>query len=82
MTKAAENSVKKDVFSTIECSCGKKIMLLPDLKAMGDAIEKHAVEHKDEIADQEKAESEADHIRDLLTMQVLMKAAESIKIRI
>ena len=30
----------------IQCTCGFKLLLLPDAEVMGQAIEKHTLEHK------------------------------------
>ena len=35
---------------TINCECGHKILLLPDLKAMVQAIEEHVLDHKNKFA--------------------------------
>ena len=81
MSKVDNNRItsNKDKLSLIKCECGAEILLIPDLKAMGIAIEEHAEQHKSKIADAEKAEAEADRIRNLLIMQVLLKAAKSKK---
>jgi hypothetical protein len=49
---------------TIRCGCGfELLLLLPDVKVIGQAIEKHAVEHKKEHGlTQEQAESLKDHL--------------------
>lgn len=57
----------------IKCECGCKILLVPDLQAMSQAIEKHVLEHKNKGAN----DAEADIIEDALISQILNKAAES-----
>ncbi len=39
----------------IKCECGYEILLIPDLVAMGNAIEKHVLEHKANFALTHKA---------------------------
>jgi len=63
--------------ATIQCECGKQILLIPDVKAMAQAIRNHASEHKDVQKDRQKAKSEANRIEDLLTTQVLEKISKS-----
>jgi hypothetical protein len=43
---------------------------------MGQCIEAHVALHRQKIADQKKAQAEADRIRDFLVSQVLKKASE------
>lgn len=49
-TKKTTNHPLKRNLPTIHCECGHKILLLPDVKAMGQAIEEHALEHKRKYA--------------------------------
>jgi hypothetical protein len=63
--------------ATIKCFCGAEILMLPDLKLMASAIEKHVSWHKEKIKDKAQAELEAKRIRDFLNMQVLKKASET-----
>ncbi|XES78232.1 MAG: hypothetical protein ACBZ72_04995 [Candidatus Bathyarchaeia archaeon] len=60
----------------IKCECGQKILLVPDPKIMGQCIDAHVAFHRQKIADQKKAQVEADRIRDFLVSQVLKKASE------
>jgi hypothetical protein len=53
--------------STIKCTCGHEILLLPDAKEMGQVIEKHALEHKKKYA---LTEEETDTLIDTLISQV------------
>jgi hypothetical protein len=59
------------------CECGYEILLLPDLKAMDQAIQNHLLEHKNRGA----KDANAERIEDALISQIFEKAAES-KIRI
>jgi hypothetical protein len=62
----------------IECTCGAKILLVPNVKQMGKAIESHVEEHvkKMKCATKKEREVEAEHVRDHLTAKVLKKAGE------
>ncbi len=60
---------------TIKCECGQEILLVPDVKVMGKAIEAHAEWHKNREKDPAKAEEKANRVRDDLTAKVLQKAA-------
>jgi len=57
----------------IKCECSYKILLVPDLQAMNQAIEKHVLEHKNNGTN----DAEAIRIEDVLISQVFDKAAES-----
>ena len=49
MRKMAEtkNSLqKKSKMPIVKCSCGTKILIVPDLKEMDQAVKNHVVEHK------------------------------------
>ena len=61
----------------IKCSCGKKIMLVPDAKLMGEAIEVHIATHIQEIEDSKEAEAEAERIHDGLIIQIFNKTSKS-----
>ena len=61
----------------IKCpSCGKEIMLVPNVKLMSEAIEAHVETHKVQVKGRRAAEEEAERIRDDLIKQVLEKAAK------
>lgn len=61
----------------IKCECGAEILLLPDVKAMGQAIEIHvAAVHVDKSKDSAGAAAEAARVRELLIIQVLTKSSE------
>jgi hypothetical protein len=59
---------------TIQCECGARISLIPQLDVMGKAIEAHAEVHMKKEPDPVKAEAEAKRIQDELIKQVLEKA--------
>ncbi len=61
----------------IKCYCGAKIMLVPNVKAMSEAIEAHVASHKQNVKDPKEAEAEADRIRDDLIIQVLDNASKA-----
>jgi hypothetical protein len=61
----------------INCECGAKIPLLPDVKAMGEAIEVHIALHLEGARGQPCTTLEADRLRDALIIQVLKVAGES-----
>jgi hypothetical protein len=47
----------------IRCSCGFELLLLPDVQVMGQAIERHALEHKKNYGlTQEQTESLKDDL--------------------
>ena len=71
-----EYSSLKEKLPFIKCQCGKKILLLPDSKAMDKAIENHVAEHMRKQPDPAKAEAEAKRISELLIKQALKKASE------
>ncbi len=58
----------------IRCSCGKEILLVPDVELMGEAIEAHVKEHKQKVQGRKNAEAEAERTRDALIAKVLRKA--------
>jgi hypothetical protein len=61
----------------IECFCGAKILLVPNVKLMSEAIETHVQEHiKNLKAPKKDVEAEAERIRDDLIAKVLSKACE------
>ena len=60
----------------IECSCGAKILLVPNVKKMGAAIEAHIIEHIKKMRNSEEAEAEAERIRGDLIVKVLDLASE------
>ena len=61
----------------IKCECGYEILLLPDLKAMEQAVENHLLEHKNRGT----KDGNAKRVECTLISKIFEKAAES-KIRI
>ena len=61
----------------VECFCGEKILLVPNVKQMSRAIEAHAQRHIKKLRlPKKEAELEAERVRDDLTAKVLQKACE------
>ena len=60
-------------FRVITCDCGFEILVLPDLKAMSQAIEEHVLCHKNKGA---KAD-EVNRIEEDLIAQLFKKITES-----
>jgi len=58
---------------SLKCECGCEILLVPDLQAMGQAIEKHALEHKKKFG---LTEGETNIIIDALNAQAFKLALE------
>ena len=54
----------------IKCSCGYKILLLPSVKAMSQAIEAHVATHASKIKNPSEVEMESDRVRSHLIEQV------------
>lgn len=61
----------------IRCSCGAEILLVPNVKKMGETIENHADSHKQKVKDPEEAEAEAERVRNDLIVKILEKACNS-----
>ena len=61
----------------VTCECGEEILMLPDLKAMGNAIEKHVDLHRKNLRVPACTRKEAERLLDALIAQVLNIAAES-----
>jgi hypothetical protein len=72
------NKKKKEAASlpVIKCTCGKEILLVPNVKVMNEAIETHVLEHIKDIKSPKEAEVEAERVRDDLIIKVLEKASE------
>jgi hypothetical protein len=60
---------------TVKCECGKEILLVPDLKAMANALEAHVLEHCKKEKDPTKAACESDRLWNLLLARVFEKVA-------
>ncbi|MFB3889542.1 MAG: hypothetical protein ACE14S_08625 [Candidatus Bathyarchaeia archaeon] len=59
----------------IKCVCGTEILVLPDLKEMSKAIDRHALEHL-ETERRAKRDEAVDDVWRLLIKQLLKKADE------
>ena len=56
---------------TIRCECGQKILVIPDVKEMGHAIESHAEKHREKERIPDKGNSTFERIQDSLIEQLL-----------
>ena len=63
--------------NSIKCECGEEIFLLPDAKAMGNAIKVHINLHIQKLKVSSCVDAEAERLRDMLIAQVLDRAGES-----
>jgi hypothetical protein len=65
-------SYHKKGMPAVRCSCGFKILVIPDLKAMNQAIKNHVTEHK-KAGD---GSGRIDLLQEFLTEQVLIVAGK------
>ncbi len=63
--------------TTIRCSCGFEILLVPDVKVMSEAIEAHAEKHQKKAKDVKASKADAELITDHLIAQVFKKASKA-----
>ena len=76
--KSKKTAINNCMLPCINCSiCGTKIVLVPDPKFMGNAIEDHVEEHMRKVKDPTEAEAEAEHIYVDLISQVFDKASKT-----
>jgi len=78
-THIRHGKVNVDVDATlpvIECFCGAKILMIPNVKEMSKAIEAHAEEHAKKCKTAKEKEVEAEKVQDHLIMELLSKASE------
>jgi len=68
--KSKSDEIKRSL-PTIRCVCGRKILVVPDLKAMNKAINDHVAEHK-----KARGGSALDSLEEFLTEQVLIVASK------
>ena len=61
----------------IRCECGDELLLLPDLKEMGKAIEDHVDMHLKSLKAPSCTPAEAERLKDMLIAQALTKAGQS-----
>jgi hypothetical protein len=71
-----KKSQKAGLF-VVRCDCGAEILMLPDAKLMGKAIESHVDLHRWKMKKPDEVEIE--RLRDCLIAQVLEKANQSSK---
>jgi len=74
---STKNYFRKEGGIFIECECGFRILLVPDLEMMAKAIEAHAAQHGEKEKDLAKAVSEEQLIENDLVVQTLKAAAAS-----
>lgn len=65
----SKSVVRKNRMPIVRCVCGFEILVVPDLKAMNVAINKHVAEHK-KVCDDSK------NLTEFLTEQVLIVAGK------
>jgi hypothetical protein len=68
---------KSKAMVIVRCSCGTKILLVPDVKEMGKAIDDHVELHLQNLKAPRCSAAEAENLRDMLIAQVLTKASQS-----
>jgi hypothetical protein len=68
---------KSKLLDKVTCGCGEEILLLPDLKAMGNAIELHVTLHLQKLKTPLCNAAEAEHLKDALITQILRIASQS-----
>jgi hypothetical protein len=61
----------------VRCECGAEILMVPDVKLMGEAIETHVELHMRKLKNPVRADVEAERIRDFLIGQVLDKGGDA-----
>ena len=77
MNAAKSKKQAKNGLPLVRCECGTEILMVPDVKLMGEAIETHVGLHTRKLKNPVEAEVEAERIRDFLIGQVLDKAGDS-----
>jgi hypothetical protein len=60
----------------ITCLCGEQILVIPDLKAMSEAIERHVAEHEKKDDSHEDKEAKSAMFRHFLIEQILLVASQ------
>jgi hypothetical protein len=58
----------------IKCTCGSEILLVPDIKAMAEALENHVAQHQRKYG---LSAEEADGIREHLIVQIFELASKA-----
>lgn len=62
---------KSKAMVMVRCSCGDEILLLPNVKAMGKAIDDHVELHLQNLKAPSCTAAEAERLKDMLIAQVL-----------
>ena len=62
----------------INCTCGTKILLLPDLKAMNQAVENHIGKHNKLLQQRGEKKAPNNLIKEILVKGILKKASEKV----
>ena len=60
----------------IKCTCGYELLWLPDTQVMGQAIEKHVLEHKNKYGLTQK---QTESLEDYLIAQAFKLASKELK---
>ncbi len=77
--KKTVTSESNNTFMLLKCECGAKILILPDAKEMGLAIDAHAMAHGLLEEDLEQAKAKTEYIRDQLIKQLFEKISHQPK---
>lgn len=67
---------KSKAMVKIRCSCGHEILLLPNVKAMGKAIDDHVELHLQNLKAPRCTTKEAERLKDILIAQALFLASQ------
>jgi hypothetical protein len=70
MNTSKSKKQAKNGLPVVKCECGAEILLVPNVKVMGEAIETHVELHRRKLKNPVDAEVEAERIRDFLIGQV------------
>ena len=81
MQKEKSISKRQKFLSRVRCECGMEIQLVPDLKAMANAIEAHVLEHCKKEKDPVKAAFESDRLWNFLIALTFEQAFKEEKAR-
>jgi hypothetical protein len=68
---------KRNSMPIIQCKCGEKILLVPDLKAMNIAIERHLAAHRKATKKTKIEEESSASLRQFLIEQVLQLSCQA-----
>jgi hypothetical protein len=65
-----------NTFMLLKCECGAEILILPDAKAMGQAIDAHAMAHGLWEKEPQQAKAKTEYVRDQLIKQLFEKISQ------